>query len=538
MKRMTGLSFLLLYGFTCCAAAVDSQAVTWAREQQGKGALATAVVMEVRGKDVAAHGFGVVRPSLDAKPDADTQFQIGSVTKVLTFMLLAEMAAQDQVDESATIGSLQLEWKFRNPEVAKITLDALATHSSGLPRLPANLAPADPQDPYADYDDAALRAGVETTREGQPLGHFYAYSNFGAGLLGWLLGEVDGKGYRKALEDRVIEPLGLRRTAFAPGENSAIAISGGKPVPIWHIDALSGAGVLWSSGNDLARLLQVFLGTARSPLHQDLKRDLDIVVEEADGFSLSRVWHVGRAGGAPVYWHNGATAGFHSFVGFRPDEKRGIVVLVSGDADPTAVGLAALGVASVAPKARAIDRDVAGQYALDTVGLGIFERNGLLMTQLTGQPALRLHPLSGDWYALSEADASLHVVRENGRVRAVEVVQNGKTQTFERTGDVANATSRREITLEPEVLQSYVGEYSFAPQAVLTVKLEGGQLQAQLTGQSFLPLFASERDHFFYKVVDAQLVFERDAQKRVVAVVLHQGGGVQRAVREQTDKTP
>lgn len=538
MKRMTGLSFLLLCGFTCCAAAADDQAAAWAREQQDKGGLAAAIVMEVRGEDVIAHGFGAVRSGADGKPGADTQFQIGSVTKVFTFMLLAEMAAQDKVDGSATIGSLQPEWRFRNPEVAKMTLDALAMHSSGLPRLPANMAPADPQDPYVDYNGASLRAGVEVTREGQPLGHFYAYSNFGAGLLGWLLGEVDGNGYRKALEACVIEPLGLRRTAFASGENAATAISEGKPVTAWRFDALSGAGALWSSGGDLARVVQVFLGTERSALRQDLRRDLDIVVEDADGFSLSRVWHVGRAGDASVYWHSGSTAGFHSFVGFRPDQKRGIIVLVSGDADPTAVGLASLGAKRAAPKAQAIDREVAGQYAQGTIGLGIFERDGMPMMQLAGQPALRLHPLGGDWYALSEADASLHVVRENGRVQAVEVVQNGKTQAFTRTGDVAKTTLRREITLGPEALQAYVGKYRFAPQAVLTVKWEGGHLQAQLTGQSFLPLFASERDHFFYKVVDAELVFERDAKQRVVAVVLHQGGVVQRAVREQADGAP
>ena len=80
-------------------------------------------------------------------------------------------------------------------------------------------------------------------------------------------------------------------------------------------------------------------------------------------------------------------------------------------------------------------------------------------------------------------------------------------------------------------LGDYAGEYAFAPGVVFTVRRREAGLEAQLTGQPYLPIFPRAKDRFFYKAVDAELVFERGDDGAVAAVVLHQGGVAQRAKR-------
>ena len=91
----------------------------------------------------------------------------------------------------------------------------------------------------------------------------------------------------------------------------------------------------------------------------------------------------------------------------------------------------------------------------------------------------------------------------------------------------------REIALDAATLGDYVGKYQ-TKFGVLEVVLKADRLEAQTTGQSAFPIFASARDKFFYKIVDAQLDFERDAGGKVVAVVLHGNGGHIRAPRVVT----
>ena len=94
-----------------------------------------------------------------------------------------------------------------------------------------------------------------------------------------------------------------------------------------------------------------------------------------------------------------------------------------------------------------------------------------------------------------------------------------------------NSTSGSNGRWNGTTLQSYTGKYQLAPGFVFDITLTGNQLFAQLTGQGALPVYASAKDEFFYKLVDAKLSFERDAKGNVVAVVLHQNGRDMRAPR-------
>jgi CubicO group peptidase (beta-lactamase class C family) len=498
------------------------------------GETLSVAVAHRRGENVEQHFAGTLAPDSSDVPDRDTAYAIGSITKAFTNLLLAERVAAGAVSYETTLDELIGDKvEFSNPAVAAIRLGSLATHSSGLPRLPGNLqVAANPQDPYADYAAEDLLAGLESARERQPLGSHYAYSNFGMGLLGWALGQETGAGYASALQNEVLEPLGLANTGFESGENAARGFAQGQKVPAWTFDALAGAGALWSTTGDLMALAEALLGHRPNPLEHRLQADLE-AAGAAGEFKVTRVWHQADTPSGPLYWHNGGTAGHRSFFAFRPATDEALVLLVAGQLDPTGLGLGMFDFQPYEAETVAYDSDVLGQYQLAAdVGIGVFERDGQLRAQLSGQAPLVVSPLGDDVFALDVVDASLRFVREDDGIVAVELIQGGRIQRAERVADRASVLDRRTVSLDPDELDAYVGRFALTPQMTFVVRRCGeAGLEVQLTGQPFLPVYPSGDDVFFYKAVDAELHFQRDDRGRVEAVVLHQGGIEQRAKR-------
>ena len=149
----------------------------------------------------------------DPRPvDGDTLFEIGSVTKVFTTLLLADMVRRGEVTLDDPVA------KFLPPDVTvpergrAITLQDLATHTSGLPRLPTNFAPRDFTNPYADYSVAALPVPVRPRADARRRRAILEYSNLGVGLLGHVLARRAGVDYEALVVARIAKPLGLMST--------------------------------------------------------------------------------------------------------------------------------------------------------------------------------------------------------------------------------------------------------------------------------------------------------------------------------------
>lgn len=506
----------------------------WTTEGVAEGKVMSITSAWRRGDAVEYAHAGTTRAEGESLPTLGTQYEIGSITKVFTNLLLAEMVARELVRYDTTVGELLGDGaSFANDAVADITLARLATHTSGLPRMPGNFIPADPENPFANYTGALLEEGIASARAAQPLGDHYAYSNFGLGLLGHLLGKVHGGGYAAALGELVIEPLGLEQTTLEAVPTAAVGSSGGSVVPGWTFDAMAGAGALWGTTSDLLALTNVMLGRAASPFRTPIADVLAPTDIEAGAFSVTRVWHTAAAGDATIYWHNGGTGGFRSFVGFRSDDGRAIALLVSGLGDPTGFGLQWLGYEAPEVKAVGHDAAVIGTYELRPgFTIRVADQRGQLTAQASGQPELPITRVDDDWYAVDAFDASLHFVREGDAVTAVELAQNGILQRGERTSDSGEAPEKAEVALSDAELAAFEGAFTMiAAPVTFTIRRREGGLEAQITGQPFYPIFAKGDDVFFYKVVDAELHFERDDEGLVTALMLHQGGIRQRAVR-------
>jgi CubicO group peptidase (beta-lactamase class C family) len=466
----------------------------------------------------------------------DTQFEIGSVTKVFTSILLAESERAGRVRRDDPAAKFLLP--AGDPDTAKldkITLLALATHSSGLPRMPPNQPEAAGPNPYANYDRVRLVEALRQVGPAAPTGRATVYSNFGGAVLGEALAAAWGEPYADVLTARVLKPLDLDRTwlditGSKPADEFAPGFAGDKRVEHWTFQAMAPAGALVSSTRDLAKFVEACLGLRETPLRAALDETFrpQRAMDSPPG-QIGLGWLIAGEGERRVWWHNGATGGFRSFVGFCPATRTGVVVLTSNTANnPDALGMELLGAKPKAPVPVATENagDYTGSFSLTPeFSVVIAESRGALSFQATAEPRYAMRRKEGDWFTLVDSTVEVSFERDSsGRVVALVLHQNGRDIRAPRTA---------ELDLAPEKLAEYVGRFSLTPRAIMTMTVENGRLMTQLTGQPKFPLFASAPDRFFLKVVNAQLRFERDDHGAIVAVVLHQNGRDQRA-----EKTP
>src|SRR5690606_23777699 len=201
--------------------------------------------------------------------EGTTLFEIGSISKVFTALILADMVAKGELALDTPAETL-LPPGHRMPEGArKITLADLALHVSGLPRLPGNLAMADPADPYARYDEAQLLAFLDDHALSREPGAVWEYSNLGAGLLGYLLGRAAGTDYATLLRERITGPLGMSDTMIELPATAEARLAPSldpylRPAKPWHLAVLAGAGGIRSSANDMLKFARAALDPGSS----------------------------------------------------------------------------------------------------------------------------------------------------------------------------------------------------------------------------------------------------------------------------------
>lgn len=304
----------------------------------GHRGLAVAVV-DADGARTA--GLGSTGGPEDTAVDASTQFEIGSVSKPLTGMLLAALAESGDVALDDPVASLVPGW---SPADGQATLEELATHRSGLPRLPSGpafLARALPLtvaggNPYGyDAEQVLAFAGDE----GAPGGADPVYSNLGAATLGQALAATTSTSYADLLRERVTGPLGMTDTVAAvdaqsvPDRRAHGVGANGLPKATWETEGFAPAGAVWSTAGDLSLLLEALLaGTAPG------QSSLEPRADYPDGNRIGLFWITSDREGHTVTWHNGATGGFTAWVGVDAEAGRAVAVLDSSTADTDELG--------------------------------------------------------------------------------------------------------------------------------------------------------------------------------------------------------
>jgi CubicO group peptidase (beta-lactamase class C family) len=416
-------------------------------EKRSAGIVVGLLEPDGRTRVVAWGDPGPGQPALDA----NSVFEIGSISKVFTATALAALVQDGKVkleDPVQQYLSPSVRVPSRNGKV--ITLGSLAEQNSGLPRMPSNFKPANPANPYADYGAPQMYeflTGYELPRDP---GERFEYSNLGVGLLGHALGLATGQSYEELQRTRVWAPLGMEHTAITltPWMKSRLALGHddqGKVVSNWDLDALAGAGAIRSTTSDMLKFADANLHPERGALQRAMAfAQKERAPAGSPQTAIGLNWISLHAGADTIVWHNGGTGGYRSFIGLLPSRKMAVVVLTnSGGAGADDIGLHLLSPAlPLAPKPQARKQRTAielpaatlaryvGTYQLaPTFALEVTVEDGALYALPTGQQKFRLWPESETDFFLKEVDAQVTFVRDaQGAVTALVLHQNGQDQ--------------------------------------------------------------------------------------------------------------
>jgi CubicO group peptidase (beta-lactamase class C family) len=307
--------------------------------------------------------------------------------------------------------------------------------------MPRDFKPADPSDPYADYDGARLVSHLGGDVLESPPGREYLYSNLGAATLGYAL--TVSRGYDKALRERVLTPLAMNDTAIAlsPVQQARFATGHDRrlePVKPWKLDAFAGAGGLRSTPADMAKYLAAAVAPTASPLAAAFKLAEAARVDGLAGsLRIGLAWHI-MGESRTVVWHNGRTAGFASMIAFDPAAGEGVLVLsnASVGVDDLALHMLEPSIPLLEPQRErvavrvapdVVDR-LAGRYEMRPDFVITVRRDGdRIIAQATGQEAFEIFPESELEYFVKAFDAQISFRRDDsGKVKDFVLHQNGR----------------------------------------------------------------------------------------------------------------
>lgn len=479
----------------------------------------------------AAAGPGAATP-VASGPDA-TLFEIGSISKVFTGLLLAQAVEAGDLRLDDTLGQrLQGKAVFTHADTAAITLRQLVTHTSCLPRLPPDFRQQGyaPANPYRSYGRERMWATLGALRIAQPAPCDASYSNFGFGVLGELLSERYGKPWAELVRERITAPLNMRNTVQGLGDlatRMAPAFDGAAPASLWDMQAFAGAGALRSTPEDLLLFGRAILAGRQGPLGPAAERLLTPLAR-FDG----EIGYAIFISGPPqrrTYGHTGGTGGYRSVLTIAPDTQE-VVAMVASNAQSAVWRMAndmLVGRYPVDNASFALAPERLGDYT------GVFRETqhnawtvvaqaGQLHIHGTGQLFVPLTPSGPDSFNFGTR-ARVVFVREGGKVTALRWLARGNERPGKLTAEPVPAAA----WLPQETLQPYVGRYR-ALRFDLVVTAATGHLSVQLTGQEPLLVYpvAGQPDRFAWDAVKAEVQFERYPSGAVRGLVLHQNGQV------------
>ena len=425
-----------------------------------------AVIVEGDKVRIVTHGA----MSLDkAEPiTPDTLFEVGSITKTFTALLLADMVVKgevkldDPVEKWLPQGMRGL--KLRDHTGSPIQLVDLATHRSGLPRLPDNMPNGTRADPYVDYRETELLAylksrevlmeteGGKTTKKRDEA---YAYSNLGYGLLGYVLARAADMSYAELLQKRVLTPLGLTSTYLDIPRSELARFSNPHYVDRdatlkrnrhWRFDVIAPAGALIMSARDMGRYAQAASGATDTPLKAAFA-----LAQKHYGDGLAPInptglaWVLAPMNGRTVFSHEGMTGGFAASLWVDPDRKAAVAVLSNANV-----------------------------------------------------PVL---------------DMALHVLEPSIPLKNLAPMR---------------ATA---VSVDAKIMAQYVGTYRLGPNFDVTIRLRDGKLFAQATGQGEFELFGKSDNTFFARITPLEIAFEDVKDGKAMSFQITQAGSTRPAPR-------
>ncbi len=393
-----------------------------------------------------------------SKADENTIFEIGSISKVFTGILLADaikrgiVTADQPVDDLLPSG-VRMPVLKRSPD-RKISLTQLSTHVSGLPRMPDNFGDVDPTDPAANYSAENMFEFLKSHELSRKPGIAEEYSNLGVGLLGVVLSRKQEVDYETLLRSRITAPLKMADTSLELSADQTKRLApphdaGCDPSSNWTFQAMAGAGGIRSTVNDMLKFAQANIETPDGEIGSaiDLAFSQQRKPKGLRSNTMGFGWMINPK--SETRWHNGGTGGYHSMMFVNRKDRRAVVVLcntATPEVDTLASEIMAL-VSGRDVKPRKFKKTIEATPALCKRYVGKYKLNDTFMfdiafandekteltVKLTGQSAIRIYPESETTWFLKVVDAKIKfTLDEDGKCTALTLHQNGIQQTAKK----------------------------------------------------------------------------------------------------------
>jgi serine-type D-Ala-D-Ala carboxypeptidase/endopeptidase len=296
----------------------------------------------------SVYSFGNISESNNRPVNANTLFNVDSITKTFTTLALADMVNQGIIKLSDPIEKY-LPSNVTVPQFngIKITIEDLATHTSGLPYIPSNIWINNTiGDLNPNYNLTQLYQALSNTTLSWEPGSKFLYSDFGMGLLGHILTiQEGGMSYEQIIKNRILNVLGMNDTKITLSENDIknrfpVGHLNGSEIQTQQIpDVIAGAGSFRSTANDMLKYLSANLGLLHTTLDDSIQLQHPIrhpgIIANPMNYSeyVALAWRVLTDLGTEVITHKGAIDGWNSFIGFIPAKQSGLILLCSCDTD-------------------------------------------------------------------------------------------------------------------------------------------------------------------------------------------------------------
>jgi serine-type D-Ala-D-Ala carboxypeptidase/endopeptidase len=408
------------------------------------------VIGVLQGDQSWIRGYGEIALGGGQRPGADTVYEIGSVSKVFTGILLADAEKRELVNLDDSVADvLPVELEFPLFKDQPIRLWHLSTHTSGLPRMPRNLKPKDSEAPYEDYTMELLYEFLEGYRLRRAPGKTFMYSNLGVGLLGNCLAMAQDLSYEQLLAERIAGPLGLKSTGIELSESMKARLAPGydvdrQPKPNWDMPVFNGAGGIRSDMTDMLRFARANLHPDETPIEEALILAQEIKHKDERGTQIALGW-LAASGGA-TRWHNGQTGGYHTYLCIWPDKDCAVALFANTTWGhmTTCADSVLLMLVGEEPHTIKYEKPIAlpredleafvGEYKLSFLAkMSVTLEADGLWAQVSLQPKLRLYPSGPSTFFYRAVEAEVHFKKDDqGQVPGLEIHQGGTVTQGER----------------------------------------------------------------------------------------------------------
>lgn len=510
------------------------------------------------------HYYSFGTKTIDGKEavDENSVFEIGSISKTFTGILLADMVLHKKMSLSDPIQK-HLPNGVSSPkrDKSEITLVHLANHSSALPRMPDNFKPENQDNPYVDYTEELLYDFLSNCVLTRDIGSEHEYSNYAMALLGHILATKNEMSYEELMALKITSPLGMKNTAVDltdnMNENLAIGYNGTTAVSNWDLGILAGAGGIRSTAVDMLKYLEANMGVGKNDIYPAMQLAHKNTRPKDASPAIGLAWFIDKKGDESYISHGGATGGYRAFAGFVQGQKKAVVVLTNSNGSVDDIGRHLLNAASPLQKIRPsialsiesilnkkgaeaaikeywnlkeskADEFNFAEEELNNLGYKYIGKKDFKNAMVILDLNVKAFPEAFNAY---DSRGEVHLKLGNKEQAILDYKKSVELNPANANGiavleslDVDTKDLVKEIEVSDEALESYLGEYELAPGFTVMITREGKQLSAQATGQPKFPVFAKKANVFYFKVVQAEITFNSNSEGEVDSITLFQGG--------------